>query len=812
MKKHLFFLFMLFVPLVVSAQNDRTIVPGNGKIDLEKFGTFVNTDIDISKLSLAELRILKWAPGARQGELIKDADIRDMYQRTSWYSDRMYKRYEAENYPQDFITVEPIKLSEAEKAFIKKIEAREAELKRNNFKIEGGIVNTANAVNYFQLPEYNGALDNMLKRNGFAIVEDHYDQLFQVYDINEYQEIPNFVTTDLYLQAFHIYFDALLRNVEEKVLMKRVGDFCKSMQALMVKAQNTSKKEIKELAQWNEAYFAVAISLLNNVPFSVTQGNAFKDMAEIEIQKVKDADPDNSEFLEYLDPNIPFTYNLFLPRGHYTRSENLKRYFMAMMWLQSVPFATDKENQLKRAAMLAQTLNDNPDMNKKLHEIVDPMTFIMGEPDNVGIIQMQDIMKKNNLTLDLIVSKKSNFKRLMEKTEELAAKMTRILPKFVLTSKYKVNLMPQRYMPDAEVLQEMVDAENTVTKRGESKGLDYFAAMGCTPAERILIEELQEAQKWDKYQQNLDRMKARMKQIDWKSTVTNSWVDNLNELWKTDDAFPYFMKTPQWQKKNLNTALASWAEMKHDAILYAKQPMLAEAGDGEDVEPPIYRGYVEPNVKFWTKALEIIKMTKKAFDEFGLDEEKIEIATEGMENVAENLLEISKMELKGEKIDREKYEYIRNVGGIIEYLTLSIISDDEYIQSWSYVKGADKRVALVADVLTANGTNNLNKTVLYEAVGPAYEIYVLVEIEGYLYLTRGAVFSYREFSKDVFEDRLTDEEWQAMIKEQPALGTPQWMKEIILTREQMPKDEDEYRYYYFMDDDYDDGLEEMPAE
>ena len=39
---------------------------------------------------------------------------------------------------------------------------------------------------------------------------------------------------------------------------------------------------------------------------------------------------------------------------------------------------------------------------------------------------------------------------------------------------------------------------------------------------------------------------------------------------------PYFMLTPQWEKKNLNAALASWAELKHDAILYAKQPMGAE--------------------------------------------------------------------------------------------------------------------------------------------------------------------------------------------------------------------------------------------
>jgi len=42
---------------------------------------------------------------------------------------------------------------------------------------------------------------------------------------------------------------------------------------------------------------------------------------------------------------------------------------------------------------------------------------------------------------------------------------------------------------------------------------------------------------------------------------------------------------------------------------------------------------------------------------------------------------------------------------------------------------------------------------------------------GKLYLTRGAVFSYYEFTSN---KRITDEEWQAMLKEgrQPAL--PDW--------------------------------------
>ena len=80
------------------------------------------------------------------------------------------------------------------------------------------------------------------------------------------------------------------------------------------------------------------------------------------------------------------------------------------------------------------------------------------------------------------------------------------------------------------------------------------------------------------------------------------------------------MYTPQWDKKNLNAALASWAELKHDAILYAKQPMGAECGGGGP-EEPICMGYVEPNVKFWQKALDLLNETQDVFSKFDLSTE-----------------------------------------------------------------------------------------------------------------------------------------------------------------------------------------------
>lgn len=69
------------------------------------------------------------------------------------------------------------------------------------------------------------------------------------------------------------------------------------------------------------------------------------------------------------------------------------------------------------------------------------------------------------------------------------------------------------------------------------------------------------------------------------------------------------MQTPEWGYKNLNTALASWAELKHDAILYGEQPMAAECG-GAGPPDPIVVGYVEPNLPFWKKMSGILQATQ----------------------------------------------------------------------------------------------------------------------------------------------------------------------------------------------------------
>ena len=779
MKKILLTMMMIAFTWEVSAQESHpVIIPGKGHIDVEQLNKKLPLNINVDNLSIAEIRILRNAVSARQGYCFMNGDLRGIFGATSWYTQKMEDRF----WKEENGKAAPIKYTAAEQAFVQKLKKREDFLKsKNNVAPSGMMVNMENIINSFQLESFDQRLYNAIGKNGFAIVPGEEDQLFHIYERNDYRQFPSFVTTDLYLQAFHMFFDCLLKETEEQKFSPMVTLFVKqNYEQMMQLASTTTDAKIKAAAEHNAAYYAIAYEL--NTGKSLPVPASFSELVKEEINHVNAAETTSSRFLGYTEArNMPmFIYNIYRPRGHYTRNETLKRYFCAMMWLQNAPFGTDKDDQLEQALLLAQTIGGNANLTKQYKDITEPITYLMGMPDDVSILQVYAEIQKSGSTVSELINDKKKFDAIRKALEELSKKQSIIKPKFQASSPFKICLMPQRYMPDSEVLQEMVDYESTPTLRDVPKGLDILASIGISSAERILIQELKEQEKWNKYTSNLEQMKKRMGEIDWNQTVANKWIAALKDVNSKNAQYPKFMLSPQWDKKNLNTALASWAELKHDAILYAKQPMGAECGGGGPPEPYV-KGYVEPNIAYWTKAIELIDATMDVLKRFDLVTEKGTTSATDLREQAEFLLNCSKKELAGKNLTEQEYRQIETIGSTFENITLNLIKEsDQFLMGWGNVNGADKKISVVADVYTANSYNNPDKSVLYEAVGPAHEIYVVVELDGYLYLTRGAVFSYREFQEDIAAPRKTDEEWQQELQTQPDKGIPNWMKEIIV--------------------------------
>ena len=783
-------------------QEEKTplILQGAGKINVEKLKGKIDTQMDLSKLNLAELRAIRNAFAARQGYAFKDATLRALYNTTTWYNDVLWNTSEKEETTGKKFSP---RYTKEQLAFTERIRAREAELRKLNFKPANSkdVVNMDNLINPFQLKEFDSKLYNMLGKNGFAIVPAEHNQLFHVYEKNDYADFPSFVTTDLYLQLFHLYFDCVLRDVEEKHLDSLMIVFSSQMEAEMKTLTSSQDAEVKAAAEFGQAWFAVASWLFSHdkAPASAATLNvpeAYKKMVMEEITKAIDAENGYSDMLEYFPPEEMFGYSLFRPRGHYTRSKVCSRYFRGMMWLQTAHFGTNKPSKMKQIALIANVINQQPKLSAIYNKVSEPITYLMGTPDNVTILQVANRIKEMGLPIEKLLSSRKEMANLTKDIEEIAKRQMRIELKKTRGSKYVVDIMPQRYQPDAEALITTTDQDSPVSLRPCPKGLDWMAVMGLPGAERILIDELKETQRWAGFPKALTTARKKAATTQWEACVANQWMYTLQSLGDTAQSLPYFMQSPQWQKKNLNTALASWAELKHDAILYAKQPMLAECGDGGP-EPPVVKGYVEPNVKFWEKAIALVTRMDKVLTTYSLQTEKAKAVYERIKEMAEFCRDISKKELNGGKITDEEYNQIEIIGSTVENISLELVSEDnQMLQGWSDVVSTDKKVAVVADVFTAAGENVAidDMCVLYEGVGPAYEIYVVVEIDGSLYLTRGSVFSYREFTRLMSDPRMTDEEWQQELKKSPTGGTPSWMKEIIAPVKGMSADDEETFY------------------
>lgn len=772
----------------VSAQTDTITNSVSSLLTDTVLPQFIDLKQDISHLSFQELRLLRSYPYAIHGYHFMEADINAFFSaNTKWYNNLVNDIYwDAEEGKGKFAeSYEEVNLTPEEKAFVDRIDARMTELRQHQFIQRDSyyLGNTNNIVNLFQFKDIDKEILEKLQQNNFVITKGNNLQLFHAYEENDYRQVPNFITTDLYLQAFHMYFSYILKSLEKQHIIPTLEMLCHSFNAACIKlAEQTEDESLKDMAEHAATFYAIPYYLLTNKTLTVP--SKYETEYQEEIEHINKQEDNFSDFLSYKDAYFP--YSLFKPRGHYTREPQLQAYFKAMMWLQTACFCREQQEQLKRSIFQAAVLCtyksiDQTPLIKLYQHIYTPLTFLMGEADNLSIFDIARILEKNNAIHIEDALTAGQIEKVNQALIELAKHKNNIKPQIEITCRDKINFMPQRYLSDNEVIQKLVDV-NPNSQRAYPKGLDVFATFGTGTAESLLIDFYKEPNNWSEYSKELQQLKDKFKTS--KSTqlsVYELWMKSLLTMQQTDKNNPGFMQTPEWGYKNLNTALASWAELKHDAILYGEQPMAAECG-GAGPPDPIVVGYVEPNLPFWRKMENILQATRLILQQNDCMTDDLKGKTDQLNDYVTFLIQVTEKELRGEKLTEPEYRTLEYMGSSIEYFTLSVVDPDLHLDDWSLVQGPDKSIAIVADIYTRNIRGCNKNGILHVATGNANNIYVVVEIEGNLYLTRGATFSYYEFVQPL-GTRLTDEEWQKMLEEKKAPAVPEWMKSILIEKE-----------------------------
>ena len=732
----------------------------------------IDINQDLTNLSLQQLRILQAEVRAKNGIMFDDADLIAYF--TSKYDD-FYDYWVGNfgNMESDKKNEFSKKFSAEEKKFLKKIDLQILERLKQNYIFVGGrkVANTDNIVNLFQMDKYSDEFMNKLRMNNFVIIPQGEDQLFFIYEKNNYRDFPNFITTDLLLQAFHSYYDWVLNSIEKNYFNKDIEQLSERMYTESMNLTHSSDPEIKSNAEFVATYFAIPLGLITSKNPAVP--SSFSSQYDLETEHIDECKDNYSQLLDIKDRL--FMYSLFKPRGHYTRNKESERYFKSMIWLQTASMCMEKNNSLKHAMLMAYILGKEE--NKSIRELYDHVYYsicdLVGESDNVSIPDLLSVMKNLGISELSKLYETKTIELVRKALLEIYNKKDRIVPKVINGCEKKIDFMPQRYLPDNEVLANMYDSTRNSEKAYPS-GLDIMASFGNKYAEKLLYQA-GENKKWHYFNETLNSMKSKFSVTYlWNNSIYTEWLSGLIKLQERDNRYPPFMQTEQWQKKNLNSSLASWAEMKHDVCLYAEEVTGAESGGPS----PVLCSYVEPNVIFWKKLIELLDKTSSTLKKYNIYSKDIQTKTEEFKKQTEFLLKISVKELYHVKVTDDEFYELEEFGGEIEHLTLSILEPDTTYYEWFQVKGPDRSVAVATDIFTRNIPKCDKNGILHAANGMANSIYVIAEINGYLFICRGAVLNYYEFIEK--ESRLTDEEWQKSLRKNEAPPLPDWMKEIML--------------------------------
>ncbi len=640
---------------------------------------------------------------------------------------------------------------------------------------------------------------SLLRQNHFVSKPSQFKQIYSLYNSAKENNIPQFVTTDALLHTFHILYDYSLRLLE----VKRFADDVKALNHAVLERmweyfhQTGSPSDsslMGKAIQKDIAYLTVAeyIPKSEQLCFKGAQLSSAETMACEELTLI--ATHEGFAFSPIF--GYKEDYSQYVPRGHYTRNDTLKIYFKQMMWYGRMMFRVSPpkneftnevdEDKAKQETLMAilivramneLTVDGEPAMNP-WNRIYYPTTFFVGKSDDLDIAEYTELVREvygeNYLSLPLqAFADTVKLSEFITRARELRDPLINSSWVFeaqdheVVTKAFR--FMGQRFIPDSYMFTQLVHKK--VLYRWFPKGLDVFSVMGSQRAYEILDKLFGETH-YANYTTQMDSLKR-----EFASLTPETWAQNLYWNWlyclmamlmPKGEGYPPFMKNIAWVDKDLFTALASWGELRHDTILYAKQSYTYVTSGGPQQINFTY-GYVEPNPHLFARLASLVNLLRIGLDNLGLAMDEFRSKFSDLESLLLGLKTMAEKELENKELTSDEFNVIWTIGQHLE----SLLTFSPEIAG-ATTSDTDNEMAVVADVHTDTNTGR----VLEEAVGYPLYLYVIVKDAIGLRMTVGAMFSYYEFTQPM-ADRLTDEAWQVMLKSTNPPTPPVWANSFM---------------------------------
>jgi hypothetical protein len=421
-----------------------------------------------------------------------------------------------------------------------------------------------------------------LGANGFVILGDREFPTFTyAYQTIYMADLPVYVSADSILDAVHRSYDDMLADFERALLVPELENLLDTLSTKLAAQPASQTRADLDL------YLTVARSLLAGMNIGPSAGADVAKVAGIVSTCTTAAGTAN---VTLFGKARSIDASQFKPRGHYEGDFVLEPYFRAMMWLGRTDFMlveTKDElgNQVLNrpqveAMLLLDSLFTDAD-RERFKRIDDVIRAFVGESDNMTLAQIPALRSALGVTSNDIaaIDDDTLMRTILEHGFGKQQIMSSLMAGGVngpVPFNSSFLLFGQRYIVDSHVFSNVV-WDRTVAQRMMPDPLDAaFAALGNNQALALLDDQLEDYG----YSGNLAAMRTLIDEHDesfWSANLYNQWLTMLRALSPTAEladpeaGLPAVAKTEAWGRRVLNTQLASWSQLRHDTLLYAKQ-------------------------------------------------------------------------------------------------------------------------------------------------------------------------------------------------------------------------------------------------
>ena len=485
-----------------------------------------------------------------------------------------------------------------------------------------------------------------LDKDRILVTNQAFKQVFTPYlgpDVPDESSLPLFITSDSLLNGFHVLYEESVLRLEQ-ANARRLGGILKFIWRNLETADGTfmGKPELVAIAKTRaKVLVATAMRLLGDEPSPLDATTA--SLVKEEVDRVEAARGQSKP--KWLGPPdrgfMALDYTRYQPRGFYTRTPSLKRYFRAVSWLQSVPFRVSNDEELVSILMLGNCVADNS-LGTKEQGLLDLFfggnVRLLGQGDDWDLIRAGNAVAgvKYAINLDFdgmgLAGVREDLSKLATKQGEgpqISDQLAFAPDDPTQAAELTFRVLPARRTPDAVAFQRTTDPRKF--QRHLPTGLEVCALLGSPYARSRLA-----AEEKGKLLAEIDRCKSLFacgSPDDDDPSLYSEYMRCLETLLaKPEPDAPHFMWTEAWQIKSCQTVLGGWAQLRHTWALQAKE---SEECMGGEVPPP---GFVEPVPEFFARLAVLVEETEVTLRQAdALTTDRTEMAADIRE--AANLLE-----------------------------------------------------------------------------------------------------------------------------------------------------------------------------